>query len=306
MVKRLRALGSFQTGLAIVVAASVLSAAAALAVVPTHGRAGRRLAVAMSFPRPGGDYRDATWRAGCPRGPGVCGTLRAAGRAAIVMVWVKQDRTGRYWDGHGYRSRRPRFGRARVARAPGRAPRNVAWWFYGLALPSHDGGYTVGVRAIERRVKAARIRLMGKVAFTVHTSVPAAPPITAGTPPTAAGGTAVPFSITGDATGPLYPGGPAQAIALTLQDLGGAAIRVTALTVRLRSSSLPPGCNPDWYQITQPHLPPTGIYVPAHGATTLAGAQVPAPSITMLPAAESQDACQGASLPLDYAGSAAS
>jgi hypothetical protein len=119
------------------------------------------------------------------------------------------------------------------------------------------------------------------------------------------GGGGKPFTISGSAGGLLAPGGGAQPIAITLSNPNDVPIYVTNLTVSVRSESLPNGCSASGFQITQSNIsnklgitvPPSGsVALPAHGATT--------PIIQLLDTGTNQDACQGAALTLDYAGSA--
>jgi hypothetical protein len=119
-----------------------------------------------------------------------------------------------------------------------------------------------------------------------------------------ASGQSAPFTITGQASGRLYPGGTPQAIPLTLGNPSDETIYVTNLGAALQVSRLPPGCSPDGFQVRQPRLPLTGVVVPARTTVTLPTPAVGAASIQMIDTGSNQDACQNAALPLTLTGSA--
>ncbi len=114
----------------------------------------------------------------------------------------------------------------------------------------------------------------------------------------------LPFTITGNATGALYPGASAEPIALTLSNPNGVQIYVTSVTVTLVSSSLPAGCSASGYVVDQASIPTAGVAVPANGSVSLPAQGATAPSIQMIDTGTNQDACQNAQLQLSYAGSA--
>jgi large repetitive protein len=114
----------------------------------------------------------------------------------------------------------------------------------------------------------------------------------------------LPFTITGNATSALYPGGSAEPIALTLNNPNGVQIYVTSVSVTLKSSSLPAGCSASGYVINQASIPAAGVAVPANGSVSLPAHGATAPSIQMIDTGTNQDACQNAQLQLSYTGSA--
>ncbi len=116
--------------------------------------------------------------------------------------------------------------------------------------------------------------------------------------------TGSPFTITGDATGPLYPGAAPQPIALTLSNPNPVAITVTALNVSLDTASLPTGCPASGYRIVQTSLPADGLVIAANASITLPAGGATAPTVQMLDTGTDQDPCQNAKLGLSYAGSA--
>jgi large repetitive protein len=113
----------------------------------------------------------------------------------------------------------------------------------------------------------------------------------------------LPFAISGNAPGSLYPGAPAHSVPLTLTNPNSVTIYVTALAVSMQSTGAS-GCNASWFQITQASIPSAGIAVPANGAVTLPVQGATAPALRMLDSGSNQDACQGAALTLTYTGSA--
>jgi hypothetical protein len=114
----------------------------------------------------------------------------------------------------------------------------------------------------------------------------------------------LPFSISGDATGSLYPGAAARPIGLTLTNPNSVAIYVTGLKVALNTSSLPAGCPAGGYQITQATVPAGGVMIAANGSVTLPAGGANAPTIRMVDTGTDQDPCQNAKLTLSYSGSA--
>ncbi len=154
--------------------------------------------------------------------------------------------------------------------------------YAGLSVAGHQ----FQVRAVDR---AGNWSPSATYAWTVIGGGPAGP--------------ALPFTLSGGATGTLYPGGPARPVALRVANANDAPIYLTSLTASLRTSSLPLGCPASDYRIIQPTLPVSGVYVPAHTTLTLSSAT---PAIQMVETGSNQDACRGAQLVLDYAGTARS
>lgn len=113
------------------------------------------------------------------------------------------------------------------------------------------------------------------------------------------------FSITGSTTALLYPGAPAQPIALKLSNPNSVAIYVTALQVSVAGSTSP-GCSPATnLGLTQSSASSTApVRVPAAGSVTLPAQGVSAPTIRLLNLPVNQDACRNARFSLSYSGSA--
>ncbi|MDQ6836497.1 MAG: hypothetical protein M3016_09965 [Actinomycetota bacterium] len=326
----------------------------------------------VAFPLAGHVYGAASWRTGCGRGTGACGSAPSGERGASTMVSVQQNSTRRYWNGHRLGSRQAIYRRARLS---GRSETG-ANWFSALPASLPDGAYTLRLRATVRRRRRVIKTVRATVRFAIDTTAPPVPTITAApanptsmttaalsfvdaepgvsyqcsldsgswlpcaspvhfpglavgthtlgvraidlagnasTPDThgwriisavVSPSSAMPFSITGNATGLLYPGGPARAIVLTLVNPNSVAIYVTSVTTALQTTGLPAGCPASTYRLSPASIPSSGVLVPAQGSARLAGASVTAPTIQMLDSHTNQDSCRRASLSLSYTGSA--
>jgi hypothetical protein len=112
------------------------------------------------------------------------------------------------------------------------------------------------------------------------------------------------FVISGQPEGTLYPGGAALPIPLTLFNPNPIPIHVTSLTVAVASS--PEGCAAETnLRLTQSDASSEQpVTVPADAAVTLPTQGVSAPAIALLNLPVNQDACQNATFPLVYTGSA--
>jgi hypothetical protein len=267
----------------------------------------------ISSPAPNRSYNAAEWAATCPGGPGVCGTVALASGRLSVRVAIRSVQTSRYWAGETYSSPRVTWMAARLFAARGAPGARRRAWSYPLVLPP-DGRYSVSVSSSYRvrvRARGARLRARGKrrhrwvsgahalqaVSFTVNTVVPASPA-------NPASGSSVPFTISSQSGGTLYPGRTAAMLPLTVANPGSATIYVTGLNVALQTSSLPAGCPADGFQIREPSLPAAGVIVPAGASVTLTTPALGAASIRMLDTGSNQDACRQAALTLLLTGSA--
>ena len=111
------------------------------------------------------------------------------------------------------------------------------------------------------------------------------------------------FTISGDASGLLYPGGPARSIPLKLSNPNSVAITVTALTVTADFSGLPAGCSSAAFTVTQSNVGSRPLVIPANSFVTLPSGGTTAP-IVQLADAGNQDRCRNARVGFTYAGSA--
>jgi len=104
--------------------------------------------------------------------------------------------------------------------------------------------------------------------------------------------------------GKLYPGAPPQPLPLTIANPNPVPILVTSLAVTAGGGA--PGCAGAENLALTP-APISGaapLRVPAHGSVALPAPGVQAPSIQLRDLSVNQDACQGASFPLSFLGSA--
>ncbi len=103
--------------------------------------------------------------------------------------------------------------------------------------------------------------------------------------------------------GDLYPGAPAQALPLTISNPNSVPIFVTSITV---SAGDAPGCGgTDNLTLSAAGVSTAApLKVPAHGSVRLPTGSVSPPAIQLRDLPVNQDACQGASFPLSFSGSA--
>jgi hypothetical protein len=111
------------------------------------------------------------------------------------------------------------------------------------------------------------------------------------------------LATSGDAVGVIYPGGPAQPIAITFNNPNSAAVDVTGLTVAVGSTGVA-GCSASDFQITQSNITASNRFtVPANSSVTIpSSGPVSRPTIRMVDNGN-QTACAGAHLTLNYSSS---
>jgi len=117
-------------------------------------------------------------------------------------------------------------------------------------------------------------------------------------------GDAKPFSIEllGELEA-LHPGFPPQQVPVLIVNPNPVPIAVTSLTVAIDGEA--PGCAAENFAVTPSSASPTTpLTVPAGGSVSLPTATTSGPTIAMLNLAVDQDACQGAEIPLAFAGEA--
>ena len=114
-----------------------------------------------------------------------------------------------------------------------------------------------------------------------------------------------PFTVTGNASGPLAPG-LTRSLAITLSNPNTVAITVTALSASTAAGSSKAGCDgPANLQLTQSNVSAANaLTIPANGHVTLPSGSVSAPQVLMKDLPVNQDACKGASFTFAYSGSA--
>jgi len=91
-----------------------------------------------------------------------------------------------------------------------------------------------------------------------------------------------------------------------LSNSSNVPISVTDLTTDLDTSSLPAGCNSDWFHIVQSDVSGNTVDVAANASVTLPHSGAKAPTIQLVDSHTNQDACQKAKVTLTYSGNASS
>jgi large repetitive protein len=136
--------------------------------------------VKVNFPARRGTYGATAWRTSCQRRRGgICGTVFAPSGVHTVILWIKQNSTQRWFNGHAFKARHAIWKRAILSRRPHSHKRLTrARWFYRLSLPKPDGSYTVLVRATDRIGNLTRLRTQKRVSWTIDTSSLPTPTIT--------------------------------------------------------------------------------------------------------------------------------
>jgi hypothetical protein len=114
-----------------------------------------------------------------------------------------------------------------------------------------------------------------------------------------------PFTVTGNASGPLAPG-LTRSLAITLTNPNSVAITVTALSASVTAGSSNAGCDgPANLQLTQSSISEANpLTIAANGHVALPSGAVSAPQVLMKDLPVNQDACKGASFTFTYSGSA--
>ena len=120
---------------------------------------------------------------------------------------------------------------------------------------------------------------------------------------TVAPGSTRAFTISGDANGLLYPGGPARPIPLRLSNPNSVAITVTALTVTPDFRGLPTGCSSAAFTVTQSNVGSRPLVIPANSFVTLPSGSTTAPTVQFADAGN-QNRCKNARVGFTYTGSA--
>ncbi len=114
-----------------------------------------------------------------------------------------------------------------------------------------------------------------------------------------------PFTVTGNASGPLAPG-VSRALAVTVANPNNVAIEVTVLTATVAVGSSKAGCDgPANLALTQSNVSATNtLTIPANGQVALPSGAIGAPTVLMRDLPTNQDACKNASFTFTYSGSA--
>jgi hypothetical protein len=137
-------------------------------------------------------------------------------------------------------------------------------------------------------------------AYSVSASAPGV-----GTPATFSLTNSANFTISGNVSTPLYPG-TGQSVNLTITNPNPTPITIAAGAVEITISDSRPGC-PASSNFTMSQGLTTAVTVPGGSTQSLSQLGVPQadwPVVTMVDTHTNQDACEGATLTLNYAGSA--
>ena len=117
----------------------------------------------------------------------------------------------------------------------------------------------------------------------------------------------LPFTITGNATGTLYPGAAPSTISLKIANPNSVTIYVTSVTITVSNATCNTATNIAIHQLDLSTAAPTAgqIAVPAGGSVTLPAQGVGAPTIRMIETGVNQaPACANQTFNLTYSGSA--
>jgi hypothetical protein len=144
----------------------------------------------ITFPANAALLSAAGYGAGCSHHGGVCGSAGDRVPVSSITVSIRQNQTGKYWNGSSYGSRTEHF-----LAASRSTLRGGANWLYKLPLPAPDGSYTVHVGARDALGNSTPPGHQASSTFTLDTTAPPAPAI-ASEPPDPTSQTSASFSFT--------------------------------------------------------------------------------------------------------------
>jgi len=150
------------------VAACVALAAGAL---PASAAPPQPPAVALSSPVAGASYDAAGWAAACGGAGGVCGSAADPTGVTEVLVSIRQDASGRWWNGASFSAPVETF----------LAATGTTSWRYALPMPGLGGQYTVHARAVNTGGVATPAGREARATFRI-VPPPVAPPQLTATP----------------------------------------------------------------------------------------------------------------------------
>ncbi len=129
----------------------------------------------VTFPASGGVYKASSYSAGCTPA-GLCGSAADPSGVASVRVSVKQNSTGKWWNGSSFSPGSETFVSVTALGTPGGTSTS---WRYTLALPPDDT-YLLHVQATDSLGNAQTGSTYAATAsFTIDTVPPGSPSITA-------------------------------------------------------------------------------------------------------------------------------
>ncbi len=128
---------------------------------------------AISFPADGSTLGTDDWGAHCPNRATLCGSANDANGVSSVLVSIQRS-GGNWWGGSAFDRTSESFVQADLSRGD----HNSTRWSYDLRLPA-DGAYVLHVRATDRAGNTTAPGAQAGGRFTVDTTPPPAPTITA-------------------------------------------------------------------------------------------------------------------------------
>jgi len=129
--------------------------------------------ITLTFPTNGGAYNNAGWLAGCTPTAGICGSAADPAGVASVGVALRQQSSGKYWNGSTFGSNSIVFNTVLLGTPNGTS----TTWKYAKTLPA-DGQYTVSVRATDGFGNTTANSNLTTATFTIDTIAPPATTIT--------------------------------------------------------------------------------------------------------------------------------
>jgi hypothetical protein len=141
----------------------------------------------MTFLRPldGASYNAAAWASNCANHPGMCGNTADPSGVASNVVSLRQQSTGKYWNGSSFGSTSEQFN----------VVDGFTSWRYAIPALPPDGAYVVHARATDKLGNTTAPAAQVTIAFTIDTHAPAAPQIVSA-PPNPSGSKSATFAFT--------------------------------------------------------------------------------------------------------------
>lgn len=127
----------------------------------------------ISYPTDGLTLASGDWGARCAAQASICGTARDAHGVRTVLLSIQRNGSG-WWGGGAFDQQSESFRTAALTSGD----RDSTRWSYALHLPA-DGGYTIHVRAVDEAGNTTSPAAQAIAHFTVDTTAPTVPTITA-------------------------------------------------------------------------------------------------------------------------------
>jgi hypothetical protein len=128
----------------------------------------------ITFLRPldGASYNAASWASNCANHPGMCGNTADPSGVASNVVSLRQQSTGRWWNGSSFSATSEQF----------KTVDGFTSWRYAIPALPPDGAYVVHARATDKLGNTTAPAAQVTIAFTIDTHAPAAPQVVSGPP----------------------------------------------------------------------------------------------------------------------------